>query len=114
VQNYKEDWKDYEGTISNLMSCLKNHSEFDVIESAQLRSFMAENFVMNYSNIELHRVMLQQKQNDLHSSSPRSHPRNSFQPQSMQPLASLRNDRPQSSHQMLGYNRQGRPEQFVQ
>jgi hypothetical protein len=33
VQSFKEDWKDYEGTISNLMGCLKNHSEFDVIDS---------------------------------------------------------------------------------
>ena len=35
------------------MGCLKNHSELDVIEGNQLKSYMAENFVMNYSNIEL-------------------------------------------------------------
>jgi len=61
VSNFKEDWNSYERSVSNLMGCLKNHSEFDVIDSVQLRSFMAENFVMNYSNIELHRVMMQQK-----------------------------------------------------
>jgi hypothetical protein len=44
------------------MSCLKSHSEFDVIDGNVLKGFMAENLVMNYSNIELHRVILQQKQ----------------------------------------------------
>jgi len=42
------------------MSCLKNHSELDVIEGIQLKSYMAENFVMNYSNIELNRVVMHQ------------------------------------------------------
>lgn len=32
VANYKEDWNDYERTVKNLMGCLKNHSELDVIE----------------------------------------------------------------------------------
>jgi len=44
------------------MGCLKNHSELDVIEGLQLKSYMAENFVMNYSNIELHRVVMHQNQ----------------------------------------------------
>lgn len=44
------------------MGCLKSHNEFDVIDGNVLKSFLAENLVMNYSNIELHRVMLQQKQ----------------------------------------------------
>jgi hypothetical protein len=44
------------------MGCLKSHNEFDVIDGNQLKSFLAENLVMNYSNIELHRVILQQKQ----------------------------------------------------
>jgi hypothetical protein len=60
VANYKEDWNDYERTVKNLMGCLKNHSELDVIEGMQLKSYMAENFVMNYSNIELHRVVMHQ------------------------------------------------------
>ena len=45
------------------MTCLKSHNEFDVIDGNVLKSFLAENLVMNYSNIELHRVILQQKQN---------------------------------------------------
>lgn len=32
VQSFKEDWDDYESTVNELMSCLKDHSEFDVIE----------------------------------------------------------------------------------
>lgn len=62
MANYKEDWNDYERTVKNLMGCLKNHSELDVIEGIQLKSYMAENFVMNYSNIELHRVVMHQNQ----------------------------------------------------
>ena len=59
VQNCKENWQEYEQSIGNLMSCLKSHSEFDVIDGNQLKSFMAENLVMNYSNVELHRVLMQ-------------------------------------------------------
>jgi hypothetical protein len=33
-----------------------------VIDGNVLKGFLAENLVMNYSNIELHRVMMQQKQ----------------------------------------------------
>jgi hypothetical protein len=40
------------------MTCLKSHNEFDVIDGNVLKSFLAENLVMNYSNIELHRVIL--------------------------------------------------------
>ena len=58
MANFKEDWNDYERTIKNLMGCLKNHSELDVIEGNSLKLFMAENFVMNYSNIEIHRVVM--------------------------------------------------------
>jgi hypothetical protein len=56
VAGYKEDWEGFEGGVSSLMSCLKSHSEFDVIDGNQLKAFMAENLVMNYSNIELQRV----------------------------------------------------------
>jgi hypothetical protein len=58
VQNYSEEWKDYEKNVSGLMTCLKSHNEFDVIDGNVLKSFLAENLVMNYSNIELHRVIL--------------------------------------------------------
>jgi hypothetical protein len=33
VQSFKEDWTDYEGTVNELMGCLRDHSEFDVIEN---------------------------------------------------------------------------------
>jgi hypothetical protein len=32
VQGFKEDWQDYENTVLELLGCLKDHSEFDVIE----------------------------------------------------------------------------------
>lgn len=41
------------------MNCLKDHSAFDVIDGDQLKGFMSENLVMNYSNIELNRVLAQ-------------------------------------------------------
>lgn len=44
------------------MGCLKEHSEFDVIESQQLKGFMAENFVMNFSNIDLNKIAIHKKQ----------------------------------------------------
>jgi hypothetical protein len=62
VQTYSEEWKDFEKNVTGLMTCLKSHNEFDVIDGNVLKSFLAENLVMNYSNIELHRVILQQKQ----------------------------------------------------
>lgn len=33
VQSFKEDWNDYESTVNDLLGCLKDHSEFDVIEN---------------------------------------------------------------------------------
>jgi len=44
---------DYEKNIQMLMGSLKDYSEFEVIDGNTLKTFMAENFVMNYSNIEL-------------------------------------------------------------
>lgn len=44
------------------MGCLNEHSEFDVIESQQLKGFMAENFVMNFSNIDLNKIAIHKKQ----------------------------------------------------
>lgn len=58
VQQHTEEWKEYEKSVHGLMSCLKSHNEFDVIDGNVLKSFLAENLVMNYSNIELHRVIL--------------------------------------------------------
>jgi hypothetical protein len=48
---------DYEKNISNLMGSLKDYSEFEVIDGNVLRNYMAENFVMNYSNIEIQRIL---------------------------------------------------------
>ena len=53
MAGFKDDWEGFEGGVSGLMGCLKSHSEFDVIDGSQLKAFMAENLVMNYSNIEL-------------------------------------------------------------
>lgn len=36
---------------------LKSYSEFDIIDGANLKNFMAENLVMNYSNIEIHKLL---------------------------------------------------------
>jgi len=43
------------------MGCLNDHSEFDVIESQQFKGFMAENFVMNFSNIDLNKIAMHKK-----------------------------------------------------
>jgi hypothetical protein len=43
------------------MGCLKDHSEFDVIENQQLKGFLAENFVMNFSNIDLNKITIYKK-----------------------------------------------------
>lgn len=61
MASWKDDWLEYEQSIAQLLSCLSSHSEFEVIDGSQLKSFMAENLVLNYSNIELHRVVLQNK-----------------------------------------------------
>jgi predicted O-linked N-acetylglucosamine transferase (SPINDLY family) len=52
VSQQKESWYDYEKTVQNLMTSLKDHSELEVIDGTTLKTFMAENMVMNYSNIE--------------------------------------------------------------
>lgn len=57
VQQFKDNWYDYEKNIANLMGSLKDHSEFEVIDGNTLKSFMAEHLVMNYSNIELQRIL---------------------------------------------------------
>ena len=35
------------------MESLKSYSSFDIVEGATLKNFLAENLVMNYSNIEI-------------------------------------------------------------
>jgi hypothetical protein len=39
------------------MGSLKDHSEFEVIDGNALKGFMAEHLVMNYSNVELQRIL---------------------------------------------------------
>jgi hypothetical protein len=36
---------------------LKGYSDFDIIDSLQLRNYLAESVVMNYSNIEIHKLL---------------------------------------------------------
>lgn len=40
-----------------MMNSLKDHSEFEVIDGNTLKNFMAESLVMNYSNIEIQKVL---------------------------------------------------------
>mmetsp|Transcript_26368 Transcript_26368/g.40242 ORF Transcript_26368/g.40242 Transcript_26368/m.40242 type:complete len:83 (+) Transcript_26368:1323-1571(+) len=42
---------------------LKGYSEFDIIEGNQLKNYLAESIVMNYSNIEIHKLLYQQMRN---------------------------------------------------
>jgi len=53
VQKYKEEWYDYEKSMTELMKSLKEYSELEVMDGNALKNFMAENLVMNYSNIEI-------------------------------------------------------------
>lgn len=48
----KQDWYDYEKNLELLLTSLKDHSEFEIIDGQNLKGFMAENLVMNYNNIE--------------------------------------------------------------
>lgn len=61
VQNSKEDWQQHEQTVQDLMACLRDHSEFDVCDKGFLKSFMTENFVMNFSNIDYNKIKRQHK-----------------------------------------------------
>ena len=42
------------------MDSLKEHSEFESIDGNLLKQFMAERLVLNYSNVELYKVLFQQ------------------------------------------------------
>lgn len=57
VQQFKEDWMNYESNIALLMESLKEHSEFESIDGNLLKQFMAERVVLNYSNVELQRIL---------------------------------------------------------
>lgn len=60
--------------MSGLMSSLKDHSEIEVIDGSTLKNFMAENLVMNYSNIELQRILFQHQNKKGMHNSPIAHP----------------------------------------
>ena len=60
VQEYKQDWNEYERGVDSLVDGLKGYSEFDIIDGLTLKNFLAENLVMNYSNIEIHKLLFQQ------------------------------------------------------
>ena len=57
VQEFKQDWNEYEKGVDGLVEGLKSYSEFDIIDGNTLKNFMAENLVMNYSNIEIHKLL---------------------------------------------------------
>ncbi len=57
MQQYKEDWMNYEQNINQLMDSLKQHFEFESIDGNLLKQFMAERLVLNYSNVELQHVL---------------------------------------------------------
>lgn len=60
VQEYKQDWYEHEKGVDSLVDSLKSYSEFDIIDGPTLKNFLAENLVMNYSNIEIHKMLFQQ------------------------------------------------------
>jgi hypothetical protein len=43
--------------MQGLIDSLKDHSEFESIDGNLLKQFMAERLVLNYSNIELQRIL---------------------------------------------------------
>lgn len=57
MQVYKQDWNEFEKGIDNMVDGLKGYSEFDIIDGITLKNFLAENLVMNYSNIEINKIL---------------------------------------------------------
>ena len=57
VQAFKQDWGEFERGVDTMVDGLKGYSEFDIIDGPTLKNFMAENLVMNYSNIEIHKLL---------------------------------------------------------
>jgi hypothetical protein len=60
VQVYKQDWNDFERGVDDMVEGLKGYSDFDVVDGASMKNFLAESIVMNYSNIEIHKLLYQQ------------------------------------------------------
>lgn len=59
VQAFKQDWGEFERGVDSMVDGLKGYSEMEIIEGNTLKNFMAENLVMNYSNIEIHKLLFQ-------------------------------------------------------
>lgn len=57
VQVYKQDWTNFERGIEQMMEGLKDHSDFDIAEGDRLKNYLAESVVMNYSNVEIHKLL---------------------------------------------------------
>lgn len=57
VSKEKEQWEEFENTLKALSQSVENHSEFEIIPGDEFKQFLAENVVMNYSNIELARAV---------------------------------------------------------
>lgn len=57
MQDYKQDWIEFENGVDGLVDSLKSYSEFDIIDGNTLKNYLAENLVMNYSNIEIHKIL---------------------------------------------------------
>lgn len=36
---------------------LKGHSDFDIIDGGMLKNYLAESIVMNYSNVDIHKLL---------------------------------------------------------
>lgn len=53
MQQFKNDWSNYEQNMSQLIETLKDHSEFESIDGYTLKQFLAERLVLNYSNLEI-------------------------------------------------------------
>jgi hypothetical protein len=52
------------------MTSLKDHSEFEVIDGTVFKNFLGESLVMNYSNLELQKIIFQKnKKGDKNSGS---------------------------------------------
>lgn len=56
VESEKEQWKDFETTLQTLQNSIEDHSEIDSLLGEDLKAYMAENFVVKYSNLELARA----------------------------------------------------------
>ena len=59
MQAFKQDWGEFERGVDSMVDGLKGYSEMEIIEGNTLKNFMAENLVMNYSNIEIHKLLFQ-------------------------------------------------------